>query len=629
MSKSTSHLLAAGSVVFAGLMQSCNPECNRTPDWQSLSYDYKPNILWLSCEDISLYLSMYGDSTVPTPNLDRLASEGIVFENAFTVHGVCSPSRNSIITGMYPTSQGANLMRTWGKKFPDSIKCLPHYFQLEGYYCTNNEKTDYNFTEPAMQSIWDECSHSAHYRYRKKGQPFFAVFNDGVTHESQMWTIKWHMYKVYKEDVPLPPYYPDNPVVREDVAQNYSNVIDMDHHVGAMLRQLEKDGLMDSTIIVFWSDHGGPLPRQKREIDENGTHVPMIIRLPNKQWAGTRFKGLVSLIDLGPTMLSICGMDIPKNMQGQAFMGKDFEPRKYIYTARDRIGSFYDLCRGVRDERYFYIRDYMPSTSGTPRSAYRMQMAMMQELSKLHKTGKLNNEPLEQWFKEKQPVELLYDCKNDPYQINNLADDPAYKDTLQRLRKAHKKWMIETKDAGLIPEPRLFRMQETHGKTIYEIARLHDYPFEFLRYVAALPWKKGKASSQELCNALKDTLPSIRYWAATGLGELGDDALAFKEKLIETLDDSAPSVRMAAAYALYQMGDKKMGVSALIKELNSDFQYDIMLAGNYLRRMGKDAQEALDDLKQIMKEGNNWSYKYRAAKNAVTAIEKKGSRWNY
>ncbi len=616
-----------GVAVLSGLLQGCGPEEEkRTPDWENLSFGFKPNILWLSCEDISPALSMYGDSTVPTPNLDRLAREGIVFENAFTVAGVCAPSRYSIITGMYPTGQGACLMRTWGRKFPGTIKCLPRYFQQEGYYCTNNEKTDYNFTEPPMKSVWDDCSHSAHYRYRKPGQPFFAVFNDGATHESQMWTIKWHMYKVFREDVPLPPYYPDNPVVREDVAQNYSNIMDMDLHVGALLKQLEEDGITDSTVIVFWSDHGGPLPRQKREIDENGTHVPMIIRLPGKKWAGTRFEGLVSLMDLGPTMLSICGLPVPEHMQGRAFMGENYEPREYVFTARDRISTFYDMARGVRDRRYFYIRDYMPETSSNPRSAYRTQMAMMQELNRLHRAGELNNEPLEQWFREEGPVECLYDCRRDPWQINNLAGDPAYADTLERLRKVHEKWMMETRDVGLIPEPHLFRLQEQAGKTICEIVRRRNYPLEYLRHVAVLPWEKGAAAVKELGKALGDTLPSVRYWAATGLGNLGEDAMPYKEKLIRTLRDDSPSVRMAAAYALYQLGEKHLAVHALIRELKSDFEYDKILAPNYLRRMGKDAEAALDDLYPLMDEGG---YVYRASKNAITTIKGEGTRWIY
>lgn len=254
-------------------------------DLQKINFNFQPNILWLSCEDISPYLEMYGDSTIKTPNLDRLAKEGILFENCFATTGQSAPSRHSIITGMHSTCTSGSNMRTGGKQFPDDIKCFPLYLQEAGYYCTNNFKTDYNFSIPEHASLWNDLSKTAHWKNRPADKPFFAVFNRHETHESHIKQDK--PLRVDPKNVKVPPYYPDTEKVRKDIARNYTNIIELDSIIGDYLTELEQAGLLESTIIVFWSDHGGPMPRGKREIHESGIRVPMIIRLPNKQFAGT------------------------------------------------------------------------------------------------------------------------------------------------------------------------------------------------------------------------------------------------------------------------------------------------------------------------------------------------------
>ncbi|MGK7396118.1 MAG: sulfatase family protein, partial [Candidatus Cyclobacteriaceae bacterium M3_2C_046] len=312
--------------------QSCKQE-DKAIDLSNLEINFKPNVLWLSTEDIGCYLAVYGDSTVLTPNLDRLAAEGVVFEKAFATAGACSPSRFSIISGIHPASTSASNMRSWGRKLPEGFKYFTEYLMNAGYYCTNNSKTDYNFSEPAHETLWHETSNTAHYDNRPKDQPFFAVFNYQGTHESRFFNQDQEPL-VDPDQVPVPPYYVDNKITRRDLAINYSNIKRLDDWIGEKLEQLENQGLLDSTIIFFWSDHGGPLPNQKREIYDRGTRVPLIVRFPDSKWAGKRIDELVSLMDLGPTVLSITGIPVPEDMHGRAFAGKYQQaPRKYIHTA--------------------------------------------------------------------------------------------------------------------------------------------------------------------------------------------------------------------------------------------------------------------------------------------------------
>jgi N-sulfoglucosamine sulfohydrolase len=420
----------------------------------------KPNILWITCEDMSPDLPAFGDSTVSTPNLDRLAAEGIRYTHLFSVSGVCAPSRSAIITGMYPTSIGTHHMRTgsgaragfidYQAVPPPEVKCFPEYLRPEGYYCTNNSKTDYQFGNPF--TAWDENSNKAHWRNRRKGQPFFSVFNIMRTHESQVWEHKDKPLRVDPARVPLPPYYPESPVIRRDIARNYDNIMVMDSIVGTIMRQLEEDGLLENTIVFFFSDHGSGLPWYKREVYDRGLRAPMIVRFPNRQDAGAARSELISFIDLAPTVLSLAGVSVPGYMQGQAFLGdnKAKQPRQYIFAARDRMDEHYDLVRAVRDERFKYIRNYQPDKPNYQDLAYRRQMNLMQEILRLKEEGKLNAVQ-SRWF-ENKPVEELYDTQADPYELQNLAGNPQYQADLERLRQAEGNWLRQMRDKGFMPE---------------------------------------------------------------------------------------------------------------------------------------------------------------------------------
>ena len=443
----------------------------------------RPNFLWISTEDISPDLGCYGDTYAVTPNLDRLAAQGVRYTRVFTHAGVCAPSRSGIITGMFPTTIGTHHMRCQGVP-PSDVRCFPEYLRAAGYYCTNNVKTDYQFDSPP--TAWDECSNKAHWRNRPAGKPFFAVINFTITHESQIRNRSPEMMKRLESLGPaeghdllkaqLPPYYPDTIKVRQDWAQYYDLITLMDRQVREVLDQLDQDGLAEDTIVWFWGDHGRGLPRAKRWIYDSGIRVPLIIRVPEK-WRklaapghsnavkpGTVNEDLIAFIDFAPTMLSLARIEIPRHMQGRAFLGRQkCKPREYIFSGRDRMDEAYDLIRAVRDKRYKYIRNYMWHLPRSQDISYMNEMPTMQEMRRLNAEGKLTG-PQAQYFEPVKPVEELYDTVADPHEVHNLAGNPQYKRLLERMRKVHKKWCRETLDLGLIPEPMLDETKWSEGR---------------------------------------------------------------------------------------------------------------------------------------------------------------------
>lgn len=453
----------------------------------------RPNILWITCEDMSMSLRCFGDPYAYTPHLDRLASEGVRFTRVFTHAPVCAPSRSGVITGMYPTSIGSHNMRCAAVP-PPSVRCFTEYLREAGYYCTNNSKTDYNFSQhpdvhlaqDAPLSAWDDSSPQAHWRNRPPGVPFFSVFNILYTHESQLRSRDPQLLKQIQALPPearhdparanLPPYYPDTPAVRGDWAQHYDTVTLMDIQAGEILRQLEEDGLAEDTIVWFWSDHGVGLPRAKRWVYDSGIHVPLIIRVPEAyralalpdspqqlEPAGV-IDDLIAFVDFAPTVLSLAGIRPPRHLQGQAFLGRYRTPaRQYVFAARDRMDETYDLIRAVRDKRFKYVRNFMPHLPYAQEIVYAEETPTLQEMRRLHAEGKLN-EVQNLFFQPSKPVEELYDTESDPHELHNLADDPRYEQVLERMRGELYRWMEHTGDVGLIPEPELDEMMQPGGK---------------------------------------------------------------------------------------------------------------------------------------------------------------------
>ncbi|MGH9339519.1 MAG: sulfatase-like hydrolase/transferase [Acidobacteriota bacterium] len=431
----------------------------------------RPNFLWISAEDLSPDLGCYGDRYARTPNIDKFSKESALFTRAFTVAGVCAPSRSGIITGMYPCSIGTGHMRSQGVP-PPYVKCFTEYLRGAGYYCTNNAKTDYNFDSP--DTAWDESSARAHWRNRAQSQPFFAVFNINTTHESRIRIDDQQFNQLTAPLRPedrhdptkaeLPPYYPDTPLVRRDWARYYDLGTAMDLQVAEILQQLEDDGLAENTVVFFWGDHGRGLPRAKRWIYDSGIHAPLIIRWPGKIAPGGRNDQLVSFIDFAPTLLSIAGIDVPSHFQGQAFLGAAAaEPRRHIFAARDRMDEAYDIIRCVRDQRYKYIRNFEPEKTYAQRISYMDEMPTMQEMRRLHAEGKLSG-PEELFFRQTKPAEELYDTAADPHEINSLAESPQHQEILLEMRRVLQNWMDEIDDLALIPEDQLLERMRPGGK---------------------------------------------------------------------------------------------------------------------------------------------------------------------
>ncbi len=420
----------------------------------------KPNILWITCEDISAHIGCYGDAEATTPHLDALAAQGARYDNAYSICGVCAPSRSCLITGMYPPSIGTHHMRC-NNPPPSHVRCFPEYLQEAGYYCTNNAKTDYNFPPP--KTAWNESSRKAHWRNRPDDdQPFFSVFNFTVTHESRIGTLPSGMREQERSLLPaarhdpakaqLPPYYPDTPVIRKHWAHYYDLITAMDAQTGEILRQLEEDGLADNTIVMWFSDHGAGLPRAKRWLYDSGLHIPMIVRWPGVIEPDSVQNELASFVDFAPTVLSLAGVTPPDHMQGQVLLGENAAPpREYVYGMRDRMDERYDHIRAVRDKRYKYIRNYEPHRAYDQYLNYPESYPVMQEMRRIQAAGELSDEQ-QLYFRQEKPLEELYDTDEDPYELYNLLDDPSREAVINRMRNAMNAWEIEIGDLGAIPE---------------------------------------------------------------------------------------------------------------------------------------------------------------------------------
>ncbi|MCA9061244.1 MAG: sulfatase-like hydrolase/transferase, partial [Planctomycetaceae bacterium] len=545
-----------------------------------------PNILWISCEDISSHLGCYGDPNATTPHLDRLAEQGVRYANAFTCHGVCAPSRTGIISGMYPIALGANHMRSKAE-LPAHVHCFPQYLREAGYYCTNNSKTDYNFNWK-QADVWDESSNKAHWKNRPDSQqPFFAVFNLTMTHESKIWPEGWagvvkNLPASERHDparIRVPELYPDTDQVRAAHARLLDIITVMDQETGRLLRELDDAGLADNTIVVFWSDHGNGFPRAKRWIYDSGTHVPMIVRIPEslrnagQGQPGTVDDRLINLIDLGPTVLNLAGISVPDNMQGQPFLGASLPTdRKYIYGARDRVDERVDMVRSVRDSRYRYVRNYMPWRPALQHIEYSERSVVRKEMRRLLAASQLDRRSA-QFFDIPRPAEELYDMSTDPWEVRNLASDPAHAQTLQRLRDECDRWQLSVGDAHLIPEAILDAESEKSGS---RWALLHEGNgpdrLQRLLTIAKVVSQQNPGDTQFLRDATKDADPAVRWWAINGLRQLPDSTA--NQPLYQTLTkDQDSSVRIAAAAALGRCDDVDSAVAVLVSELSdtSDF----------------------------------------------------------
>lgn len=585
-----------------------------------------PNILWITCEDISPQIGAYGDAYAHTPNLDEFAQEGVVYTRAFASAPVCAVARSSIITGMYSSSYGGQHMRCQGR-LPEGVKTYPDYLRAAGYYCTNNVKTDYNLTMD-NKSVWDESSNEAHWRKRPNpDQPFFSIFNFTTTHESRVNELETHQKAIADVpesllkkpgEAPLPPYFPDTEIVRELWARYYNNITAMDLQVGEILRQLDEDGLAENTIVIFYSDHGAGVPRYKRWLYDSGLQVPFIVRAPKKYQkllphaAGSKTDELVSFIDLPPTALRLAGVSVPENMEGRAFLGENLGPeREYVYAGRDRMDERYDMQRAVRNKRYKYIRyyeSYKPFCQymNTPEKG-----EIMKAIRAAQATGTMPEAGLHIIAPQK-PEEELFDTQHDPYELKNLAENPAFANVLEEMRRAHQAWSDRTKDTGLIPETIIRKWEKEDDASIYDIMRDRAVPVSAIRETAL-----GQKRVDELEKDLSHENDAVRYWAAIHLGNKAEQVRNMAP-LEERLNDPVPVVQAASARALCKMNRSEKALPVLEQILQNDNEWNRLQAAQVLDEIGAQAQPSIAALKSVMEDENK--YVVRVANHALNAM---------
>ncbi|MCL5280028.1 MAG: sulfatase-like hydrolase/transferase, partial [Planctomycetes bacterium] len=556
---------------------------------------------WITCEDTSPYLGCWGDAYATTPNLDRFAGRAIRYTNAFSTAPVCSPARSCLITGVYATSLGTQNLRS-DIRIPKQIEPLPKRLRVAGYYCSNNFKEDYNFKDATM---WDDSSPTAHWRRRPAGTPFFSVFNIMCTHQGQVNGSDEEFFQKYTSKLkpeerhdpkvlPLPPFYPDTPMVRKIWARYYDLITTMDKQVGDLLGQLETDGLAESTIVFFFPDHGLGLPRFKRTLYDTGLRVPLMIRVPGRYQhlapyaSGGQTDQLVSFVDFAPTVLSLAGLELPPHMQGQPFLGQSpAKPRQYIFATHSRVDEAYDMSRCVRDKRYKYIRNFLPHLPYIQPSDYCDQAEIMQELRRVAKEGGMAGIEKPLWGPTK-PVEELYDTLTDPLEVKNLAGSPAQEQTLSRMRQQLRDWMAQTKDTELLPEAEMHI--RSAGSTPYEMARdPRQYAQARILATAELVGE-GPKILPALTDLLENEDSAVRYWAAVALEALGPEAAPAMGALKKVLNDPSPDVRITAARVLCRLGSCDNALPVLGQDLLDRREVVVLHAARTVELLGDKAR---------------------------------------
>jgi len=582
-----------------------------------------PNILWLTSEDNGPHLGCYGDAFADTPNIDGLARMGMIYKRAWSNAPVCAPARTTIITGVFPPSTGSEHMRSQ-TRMPQFMKMYPQFLREAGYYCTNNSKEDYNLAKPA--GVWDDSSAKGHWHNRKAGQAFFAIFNFTTTHESQI-RLRPHKAVHDPAKVRVPAYHPDAPEVRQDWAQYYDKITQMDGQVGRVLAELKADGLEEDTIVFYYGDHGSGMPRNKRWPYNSGLHVPMVVYFPRKfrhlappeYQAGGVSDRLVSFVDLAPTLLSLIGVRPPQWMQGKAFAGPYVTDKpKYLYGFRGRMDERYDLVRSVTDGRYVYLRQYMPHKVYGQFVSYMFQTPTTRKWKELYDAGKLN--AAQRIFWERKPPEELYDLETDPDEVHNLAGSPEHREVLERMRAEQRRWVREIRDVGFLPEDEIH--SRSAGSTPYEVGHgttdegrgMRDeagqretgpagqgYPMERIMETAEAASMLRPEATARLIEAMGDEDSAVRYWAAMGL-LMRDKAgvTAGREALLTAMrTDASGSVRAICATAVTQYGPDDDFAEALevlmqLATLEGNTHFVAMLALTGINELGERARPLKD-----------------------------------
>ena len=536
----------------------------------------RPNILWITAEDMSPHVGSYGAPDVRTPHLDRFSGEAVRYTRAFATASVCSPARFTLVTGRYATSLGTQRLRSQFP-IPTDVLPFPALLRRHGYYTSNNVKTDYNVAdEPAfIRAAWDESSATAHWRKRPAGRPFFSVVNLMTTHQSRagVWPRDQFEREIAAPLPPadradparltLPPFYPDTPGTRRAWARYLDCIAAMDAQVGRILADLAVDGVADDTIVFFFSDHGMGLPRGKRTLYDSGLQVPLLVRFPAR-WrhlapaapGGTRDE-LVSFVDFAPSVLALAGAPLPAALDGRPFLGAAAAGRPspdFIFGARDRVDEVFDLSRSVRDRRWLYIRNFMPHLPGLQPEAFSDLAEFRRELRALAAAGRATG-GFAAYAAAPRPREELYDTVADPHQLTNLAADPRHRATLERLRSTLRTWQLATRDAGFVTETQVWSGLPAAGTPSALVRDDNRYPLARLLDAAALVGDPAPATRHAAARLLSDPHPALRYWAAVSFRARSGLDAADRAALRPLLADPEPSVRLEAAAALAAAGD--------------------------------------------------------------------------
>ncbi len=573
------------------------------PSVASLAAD-RPNVLWVTSEDNSPYLGCYGDPLAKTPNLDRLAEQGVRYRNAFANAPVCSVARTTLITGMYASSIGGQNHRS-NVAMPKQFQLYPEHLRAAGYYCTNNSKTDYNF--PGGLKSWNASSAKASYDNRQPNQPFFAVYNLTTSHESQVAPKNGkNVFRIAPDKIVLPPYHPDTSVIRRDWANYYDQITLMDQQVGELLAKLENDGLAEDTIVFYYSDHGGGLPRGKRNIHDSGTRVPLIMTFP-KKWAhlapakpGEWVNDLVSFVDIPATLFSLCTIPIPENYEGSPFLGeKKAVPRDHVFLYRGRMDERYDTVRAVRDSEFRYVRNYSPHRPCGQQYSYPFKvLPTMRSWYDEFLAGHCNEAQASYW-KPKTPEEF-YSIADDTFELRNLISEPNRAESIAKLRTALQSHILSTRDTGFIPEGMFQKL--SGNKTLYDYAHSDAYPLEQIFSMANMASDGEPRNLPSLVTSLDDPDPIVRYWAATGCLILKNKASPAKAKLTERLKDDWADVRVIAAEAIGQLGELDAAIETIKEVLQTGNPYESLAALNSLDVLRSEGLIRLEVAREIVRD---------------------------
>ena len=558
----------------------------------------KPNILWISHEDLGPIYGCFGDDYAHTPAIDGLAAKSIKFTQTFSNAPICAPARSTLITGMYAVSLGTQHLRS-DIPVPQSMKTLPEVMQEAGYFTSNNVKTDYNFSH---EGRWNESSREAHWRNRPEGMPFFSVFNFMITHEGPTNALRKSDTATLEEfhdpsQAVLPPHLPDSPKMREIWAHMYDLLSVFDQQVKDLLGQLEEDGLLDETIIFVFSDHGHGLPGYKRWLDNAGLQVPLVLHVPKKyehlveNIQDMESDRLVSFVDFAPTVIRMAGAEIPEMMEGVDFLAKD--KKEFVFGYRDRADDCYEVARSVYDGRYLYIRHFMPQLPYFQNALIFNKGGSYAEINRLKEAGELP-EAAQKMYAAK-PVEMLYDLENDPLEQNNLVALPQMKKLVDQLAGELDEWMVRHRDTGLLTEGIMMQEAGQSMSSVYETSRA--YPTESFREILSVAKMVGKITDlSSAISYLGSELEAVRFWGLIGIDAYEGNIDEVKPNIAELLYDSSPAVAIKAAEILIKSEDNEAAYKVLRKMLFLEDEVQVLQAAISVRLLGTKAEPLISTI---------------------------------